>query len=165
MNLTKTKQRGCTFDELLKRLHTSGRFHEFLSTAAATGLFAFDTVFITRLTEDEHARIKALAKATPQLGDFPPLPIQHAFPKRFGPEVEAAEPVDVADLDEYKFYRLRGGGREAVVQAKHFLTAVKRHPNAAIHFRAGAANWRMPVTFVESGEPVALIMPVRPDKT
>lgn len=162
MKLTKTRQRGYTFDEMMKRLRDSGRFHEFLRTAADTGLLAFDTALVTALTPDEHRRVKAVARKTPQLGDFDPLPIRQAFPTAFGPQVEAAEPHAVPDLDEFSFFRLTGGGREAVVQARHFLTIVKRHPDATAHFRAGPANWRAPVTFLEWDSPVALIMPVNP---
>lgn len=161
MIVEKGKNRGYTFDEMVKRLRLSGRFHEFLRTAADTGMFAFDIVFATVLTADERAAVRAIAAKTPQLYDFDPLPIADAIPRRFGPEATTAKPVVIPELDEYTFYRVAGGGCEAVVQARPLLTLVRRHPNAVVRFKSERPTWKDPVTFVDGGRAVGIIMPVK----
>ena len=165
MQLIKTNRRMYSFDEMLKKQRESGRFHELLRTAVATGFFAFDEVLLTRLTTSEQSKIDQLGRRTPQLYDFDPLPVEWAFPKKFGCEVDVASPILLPELDEFPFYFLtggEGGAAQAYVQARHFLTALKRHPNAVAYFRAGKPNPRNPITFLEDGKPVALLMPILP---
>lgn len=160
MEIEKTRHRGFTFKEMLKRLRECGRFHEFLRTAVDTGYLAFDVAFFSELSSDERKEIKVLAKKIAQLYDFDPLPIAHAFPRRFGPAVTKAISCFVPELDESKFFALIGDGRRAVVQARHFLTARKRHPRATPYFRDRGPDDKCPITFIEDSRPVALLMPL-----
>jgi len=162
MKVAKVRYRGFSFEQMLKRLCHSGRFYEFLRTAKDTGYLCFDEVFLTRLTTNEQAEVDALARRTPQLHDFDPLPVMAAFPPKLGHAVAVADPTTIEELDEFHFYRLSSlSGLAVTVQGRHFLTAVKRHPRARAFFRAGGPLDRSPITFLESEKPVALIMPMR----
>lgn len=156
-----TKKRSYSFADLCKKQRESGRFHEFLRTALDTGFFAFDTVMFTQLSLEERRAVHKIARRVPQLHDFNPLQLLQAVPARLGVEVCTAEPAAIGDLDEYSFLRLRGGDFTAFVQTRHFLTLMKRHPKSVIHFAKLKAE-RSPITFLEDGKTVALIMPVKP---
>ena len=161
MQVVETTLRGYTFPEMLALLRESDRHLEFLSTAHHSGFFAFDTAFITRLSPAERAEVDVVAASTAGVTGCRPLPIEHAFPKVLDAAVCSAVLHPVPGSDHNRFFLLTGGEHRAIVQARYFLTALSRHPDAVPRFRAGQLDWRAPITFVEGRRPVAAVMPVK----
>lgn len=162
--------RGSSFEELLD-LIKSRAYRELFPRILATAYhlrFLTDGAVMTRLDIDERIeidRIHSSALRTVEgYNDARVLDILETTPRFLGPSVEEA--IYAGRGKKYDLVLLRSTGRELLVEARGFMTLLRRHPNSDWRFAKGRNYKTKPVLLLSqsgmrAGEVEGAITPLR----
>ncbi len=142
-----------TFEEILREVRASKVFfHRILRTMHASG-YLTDGVILSALAYEERRAVgkihSSCSEGAAGYADAELIDVSSALPPYLGPAVETADYA--GEGRSLSMVLLRGAGRESLIEARAFLTLLKRHPDAEWRFAKGRSYPTRPLVLLEPG--------------